>query len=232
MEIHPPVSAPPFFKEVLRSVDPDLVKNPYGNNIHICPICLESPLHPALLIPCEHVICRECYDKDLLINCPLCRSFNDECNDDFSGWGLMCKAYYSAVNYGCPTAGCEFRGNIQQLQKHLGQCANRIVGCANKGCNEMMPLPELVDKHRGECMHRAFVCGVCKYVGPFHFYKFHRCPLKETQPANANERPGPMRERRLPLWMRADRTDPLSTHLARSRRLRMEQLAPGLFRWN
>ena len=134
-----------------------------------CPICLLVLREPFQVTCCGKSFCRQCIKR---INtggtpCPTC---NEARFDSFQNKGLQQPLYGFRVF--CPNkeSGCDWQGELGQLDQHLNLNPDRdkqFQGCAYTEvkclyCNEPHPRCKIEHHQTSQCAKRPFTCSVCE----------------------------------------------------------------------
>ena len=84
----------------------------------------------------------------------------------------------------CPISECEWKGERQELEKHLPQCPKEIIRCQNKGCENKHQRGNM-GNHRSECMFQNISCPqFCGFEGRRGQLEEHLtilCPLVQVE---------------------------------------------------
>ena len=154
----------------------------------ICKICHHPSREPHLSDCCGHTFCKSClkgYEVSLehpLIkgassssSCPMCRSkeFKYVRNKQTERVIRSLKVFCNNKN-----EGCEWEGEINDIDKHLIHCQFRMVDCP-KSCGKSFQQHHLTNHVEKECIRRKVSCSLCCTSGEHHFIKGqhkHYCP--------------------------------------------------------
>ena len=128
-----------------------------------CPICLLVPRDPHQTPCCGNAFCKDCITKIKLHKkpCPTCKT------EDFLSYPdkeLERELYSSQVCCSFKSRGCDWRGELRQLDQHLN---NLLAGCAILQiccdyCQHAMYRRELQEHRNKECLKRPFTCPTCE----------------------------------------------------------------------
>ena len=143
----------------------------------VCPICREIVDCPQQIICCGQDICKECLQNWLerQNTCPMCREdcpkyFLDKRNDR-AIMNLMGKCVFEEQ-------GCNWKGELRDIGKHLEECTRGIVSCPLK-CGQKIPKGDL-DEHKGsQCTKRRYRCQYCGHEDAYDVITrdhFPQCP--------------------------------------------------------
>ncbi|XP_064385150.1 TNF receptor-associated factor 6-like [Halichondria panicea] len=149
--------------------DCEFVKPPPSEYIQSqCPICLQIIREPYLVTCCGKKFCKACIEhiKAIKKPCPTC---NGEFSS-FSDKALKQSLYSLKVRCSHQKNGCEWMGELRQLDKHLNtdpQPEKQFEGCnlveidCTYNCGEQCQRKYMVIHHKNECPKRAFSCEYC-----------------------------------------------------------------------
>ena len=134
-----------------------------------CPICLLVLREPFQVTCCGKSFCRRCIQR---INaggtpCPTC---NEARFDSFQNKGLQQPLYGFRVFCSNKESGCDWQGELGQLDKHLNVKSNDSklsVGCAYTEvkclyCNNPLPKYKIEHHQTSQCAERPFTCSLCE----------------------------------------------------------------------
>ena len=156
--------------------DCDFVEKPPEAIQTDCPVCLLILKEPCLISCCGHKFCRECIEqvtKDAK-PCPLCNEPNFNFMRErkleifLKGSGVWCSY---------KKEGCEWSGELGQLQEHLNRdpalenqlngCAFVAVECTHK-CGEWFQRRHISTHQNEQCKKRPYSCDYCRdYASTF-----------------------------------------------------------------
>ena len=152
---------------VSSGYDCEFVKEPPSRSQ--CPICLLVPRDPHQTLCCGNAFCKDCITKIKLHKkpCPTCKT------EDFLSYpdkGLERELYSSQVCCSFKSRGCDWRGDLRQLDKHLNSNSsqdNLLAGCdflqiCCDYCQHAMYRRELPEHRNKECLKRPFTCPTCE----------------------------------------------------------------------
>lgn len=136
--------------DYIKTVDENLV----------CPIC-RNPLVEPVTTTCDHVFCKECFDKAHQIApiCPIDRTRLRPPNHAVSTARIVTNQL-DALEVKCPNSseGCETILARSMAQNHVDRyCGYSLVGCPESTCKRKVPRK---DVHRG-CLHWLAICPDC-----------------------------------------------------------------------
>ena len=134
-----------------------------------CPICLLVPRDPYQTPCCGNAFCKDCITKIKLHKkpCPTCKT------EDFPSYpdkGLERELNSSQVCCSFKSQGCDWRGELRQLDQHLNSNSsqdNLLAGCdfltiCCDYCQHTMYRRQLPEHRNKECLKRPFTCPTCK----------------------------------------------------------------------
>ena len=134
-----------------------------------CPICLLVLRDPHQTPCCGNAFCKDCIAKIKLHKkpCPTCKT------EDFLSYpdkGLERELYSSEVSCSFKSRGCDWRGELRQLDQHLNSNSsqdNPLAGCdflriCCNYCQHAMYRRQLREHRNKECLKRPFTCPTCK----------------------------------------------------------------------
>ena len=134
-----------------------------------CPICLLVPRDPHQTPCCGNAFCKDCITKIKLHKkpCPTCKT------EDFLSYpdkGLERELYSSQVCCSFKSRGCDWRGELRQLNQHLNSNSsqdNLLAGCAFLRiccdyCQHAMYRRQLQEHRNKACPKRPFTCPTCE----------------------------------------------------------------------
>jgi len=160
-----------FKYEFLTPVDEDF----------ICQIC-HLPLKQAVLTRCGHRFCNECLTEFLRRKqnpeCPCDREEIDEEKDIFPDKASQRRVLSYMVK--CSSDGCQWTGQLCDVERHEGNCVYKIIECTNQHCNVRVPRGSLAEHLRTSCLWRIVHCPYCSQSHPkseedvritFHYYR-------------------------------------------------------------
>ena len=119
-----------------------------------CPICLLVLREPYQATCCGKSFCKKCIDrvKDRNGSCPTCKTENFFC---YPNKGLEQSLYDFEVYCSHKSKGCEWRGELRELDKHLnsepaadkslGGCPFTVINCplGHTGCDVKLPRKDI-----------------------------------------------------------------------------------------
>ena len=153
----------------------------------ICKICCYPSREPHLSDCCGHTFCKSClkgYEVSMEhpltkgasnSGCPMCRSEDFKCirNKQTERVIKSLKVFCNNRN-----EGCEWQGEINNIDKHLTHCQFQMVDCPNS-CGKFFQKHHLINHVENECIRRKVSCLLCYTSGEHHFIKGqhkHYCP--------------------------------------------------------
>ena len=163
-------------KENRGGYDCDFVEKPPEAIQTECSVCLLILKEPCLISCCGHKFCRECIEqvtKDAK-PCPLC----NEPNFNFMRERKL-ERFLKGSEVWCSykKEGCEWSGELGQLQEHLNRdpslenqpngCAFVAVECTHK-CGEWFQRRHIATHQNEQCKKRPYSCDYCRdYASTF-----------------------------------------------------------------
>ena len=135
-----------------------------------CPICLNVLREPHQVTCCGKSFCKECITrvKDNERSCPCC---NQEGFKDYPNKGLQQPLYGFQVYCTNKEEGCDWKGELGQLDRHLNMtwqetAMNELEGCQAvkvecSYCHNVVTRNELLQHKNELCLKRPFTCEFC-----------------------------------------------------------------------
>jgi len=150
----------------------------------ICKICHLPSREPYLTGCCGHTFCKSCLEcvKESTVlpsSCPVCRSeqftfFPNKQNERvIKGLYVFCTS---------KERGCEWQGEINDINSHLDDCQFEEVACPNN-CGTDLQRKSVNDHLENECPRRKVDCQYCnttdelQYIKRGHMEKCLKFPL-------------------------------------------------------
>ena len=134
-----------------------------------CPICLLVPRDPHQTPCCGNAFCKDCITKIKLHKepCPTCKTEDFFCYPDK---GLERELYSFQVCCSFKSRGCDWRGELRQLDRHLNSNSSRdnlLAGCdfltiCCDYCQHAMHRRQLQGHRNKLCLKRPYTCPTCK----------------------------------------------------------------------
>ena len=128
-----------------------------------CPVCLLILTKPYQVTCCGNSFCRACIQQIKIKNksCPTC---NKENFTDYSNLGLQRPLYGYKVYCSNKDEGCDWQGELGQLDKHLNLnpdqgCSYTKVKCLH--CSELYQRRSIKCHQIFKCLSRPFTCKIC-----------------------------------------------------------------------
>ena len=163
-----------------------------------CPICLLVPRDPYQTLCCGNAFCKDCITKIKLHKkpCPTCKT------EDFVFYpdkGLERELYNSQVCCSFKSRGCDWRGELRQLDQHLNSNFsqdNLLAGCAFLRiccdyCQHAMYRRQLQIHRNRMCFKRPFTCPTCKmYESDYDDVKSIHMPECKCRPVECPNKCG------------------------------------------
>lgn len=147
---------------------------------YICQIC-QLPLKQAILTRCGHRFCKECLDEYFRRKqepeCPCDREKLDKDKDIFPDKATERRIRSYIVK--CPCAGCQWTGELCDIEAHEENCPHKIIECPSHNCDTKLARGS-VDKHlRTSCRWRIVHCPYCSQSHPKSEENLHNevCPM-------------------------------------------------------
>jgi len=140
-------------------------------DMFVCKICHLPSRDPHLTICCGHVFCKSCLDGmkevEAVVNnvCPMCRGEdfvtvpNKQIDREVKSLHVYC------TNKG---RGCEWQGEVNYIDNHLGSCEYEDVLCTS-GCSRIIQRRDLTKHVETECPCRKVNCQYCQLGGECQF---------------------------------------------------------------
>ena len=134
-----------------------------------CPVCLLIIREPNQVTCCGYSFCRACIDRVVTSKKP-CPTCNEAEFNVFPDKRLQRSLCQFCVRCEHQKEGCEWSGELGQLDKHLNGLGNQLDGCefTRVACIHCVQLFErrLVTSHQiGSCPRRPFSCDYCGDYG-------------------------------------------------------------------
>ena len=137
-----------------------------------CPVCLLIIREPKQVTCCGYSFCRACIERVVASKKP-CPTCNEAEFDVFPDKRLQRSLYQFRVRCEHQKEGCEWSGELGQLDKHLNEnpgLGNQLDGCefTRVACIHCVQFFErrLVTAHQiGSCPRRPFSCDYCGDYG-------------------------------------------------------------------
>ena len=148
--------------------DYDLVSNPPDRLT--CKICHLPSRFPYLSVCCGHIFCKPCLDNvkttSTISNaCPVCR---DEEFVTFPNKAVDREVKELQIYCTNKEKGCEWRGELNNIGNHLGECQFEEVKCY-KECGKIIQQQYLTSHVETECPRREVNCQHCHDTGEHQF---------------------------------------------------------------
>ena len=148
-----------------------------------CPLCLHVTREPFLTSCCGQHFCQVCISRILTDNkpCPFCKNtgFSTFFDKKQKRRVLDLKVYCDKK-----TEGCQWVGDLGELEKHLGEnCQFIEVNCPNN-CGLALQL-RLVAKHQANnCLNRPHSCQYCKLKATYKEIQDNHLPVCPKYPVS------------------------------------------------
>lgn len=133
-----------------------------------CPVCLLVLRDPYQVTCCGYSFCKTCIDH-IMAECQLCPTCQEDISDTFPNKGLRRSLYEFRVYCTNKKEGCEWIGELGQLDLHLNLnpsptkllegCQLAEVPCSH--CSEVMSRCEVCAHQSEQCPKRPFKCEHC-----------------------------------------------------------------------
>ena len=160
-------------------------KPPQAFQTH-CPICLLVLREPFQVTCCGKSFCRLCIQR---INtggtpCPTC---NEARFDSFQNKGLQQPLYGFRVFCSNKESGCDWQGELRQLDQHLilkpDKEEPRALKCVY--CNNPYPWCGILYHQTSQCVERPFTCSLCeKYESTYADVVTNHSPVCKCRPVD------------------------------------------------
>ena len=195
-----PESAEPVVCESVVGYECQFVGEPPARSD--CPVCLLVFREPYQVTCCGKIFCNFCICqlRDRKQPCPTCKTENFSCYPDK---GLQQELYSSRVY--CPTRahGCEWQGELGQLDRHLGGGGGgegkdpqsldgcRFVSVSCSFCSESYLRGEMEQHRSKECTKRPYTCTICKeHTSTYDDVLFHHLSICKCRPVDCPSKCG------------------------------------------
>lgn len=131
-----------------------------------CPVCLSLVMVPVLTSCCGRLFCKDCLQPVGARSkpCPFCNEpnlvfiVNKRASRQINLLRVRCKNR---------RAGCEWNGQLGQLEDHLATCIHEKVSCTQ--CCGWLDCRQFLNAHMyTECRNRKYHCKFCKVDGTYH----------------------------------------------------------------
>jgi hypothetical protein len=174
-------------KSVYPNVSAAFVSSSLDYDFHICPVCFDCPTDPHGHFLCAHIVCKSCFDacrkETGVYRCPVCRTETQgQYRGSIADKSPLLLQLFDNIDYTCPHTECAFTGNLIKYRKHITvDCPQRVVKCANEGCNFQGIFKSLKEEHWSICKKFMFRCRRCKksvVAGSAAFHHLECEPLK------------------------------------------------------
>ena len=131
-----------------------------------CPICLLILREPYQVTCCGNSFCRWCIQQIKTKNRP-CPTCNQKNFTDYSNLGLQRPLYGFKVYCSNKDDGCDWQGELGQLDKHLNLNPDQEIGCSYTKvkclhCSELHQRRSIKCHQIFKCLLRPFTCKMCK----------------------------------------------------------------------
>ena len=134
-----------------------------------CPICLMILREPHQVTCCGKSFCRTCIQQIKTKNKP-CPTCNQKNFSNFSNLGLRQPLYGYKVYCSNKDEGCDWQGELGQLDKHLNSNPDQDkqeIGCSYTEvkclyCSELYQRRSIKCHQIFKCLLRPFTCKMCK----------------------------------------------------------------------
>lgn len=129
-----------------------------------CPIC-HHILRNAVQTNCGHRFCQICFNLSVVtLSSPMepkkCPMDNTELIDVYGDTAFNREVLSLIVYCRGKHQGCEWAGELRNLQRHLDVCNIYPIPCRNEGCDDRYVRAEL-DSHLTSCPYRPLDCPFC-----------------------------------------------------------------------
>ncbi|XP_071797848.1 TNF receptor-associated factor 6-like [Asterias amurensis] len=164
---------------------------------YICPVCLAA-LRSPLQTKCGHRFCKMCMQKIIgprpYTKCPVDKTWLNVKSDIFDDVAFEREILSMTVLCSNVRSGCEWRGDLRNLQSHSDTCLFAKLVCPN-GCEEQY-LRGKTEEHLGDCPLHLLDCTHCSesFIRKDEMnHKLIRCPKYPIECAECGHR-GILRE--------------------------------------
>ncbi|XP_065904792.1 TNF receptor-associated factor 4-like [Dysidea avara] len=146
--------------ETFGGFDYDFVDTPLENSL--CKICCYPSREAQLSLCCGHTFCKSCLDgtkksKFTSKLCPMC------CSGEFTSvHNKQVDRLVKSLLVFCSNKekGCEWQGEVNDINKHLGSCHFEDLSCTND-CGVHVQRQNLTKHIETECVRRKVDCQYC-----------------------------------------------------------------------
>ena len=139
--------------------DCEFVEKPQEAFQSDCPVCLQVLCEPYQVSCCGNSFCQVCIERIKTDNkpCPTCSEKNIKI---FHNKGLQRSLYGFQVYCSHKREGCEWKGELGQLDNHLKECEYSEIEC--NYCSELIKHPNITVHQTDLCPKRPFSCEYCQ----------------------------------------------------------------------
>ena len=126
----------------------------------ICLICTTAARTPQQMDCCGKLYCLSCLTESRQYSnkCPNCRKDGRSFPDRRS------ERQIKALKVSCQNNGCEWKGQLREIDNHGDKCEFMIVGCPNE-CQMKIQRRQVQTHLQSKCPKRLFTCPHCKEAG-------------------------------------------------------------------
>ena len=132
---------------------------------YFCLSCLKL-LKDPLQVSCGHCYCKACFNSyfENGINFFECKSCNEKVTKNNSFLDNFIKREILSLQVHCynKEEGCNWKGEVKNLETHNSECNYLKVPCSQVGC-EVKVKKFLLTEHESQCYYRIVNCDFCKY---------------------------------------------------------------------
>ena len=143
---------------------------------YACIICQELAAVPLQTTCCAQTLCRNCTDtcrKRQMGNCPHCRKDHWETSKDARLTRLIGDLEVLCHNH---LKGCQWHGELRDMQDHLDKKCDFELICCPGGCNVLIERRHVPKHIKVECLDAQVTCIFCSSIMTkrellYHHYK-------------------------------------------------------------
>ncbi len=145
-----------------------------------CPLCLHVTREPNLTSCCGQHFCHYCIQTMLSNNnpCPFCKesSFMAILDKKQKRKVLNLKVYCNNKEL------CTWFGNLGELEQHLTENCQFVLGDCSYNCSQMMMKLQLEDHEANYCLKRSHSCEHCQLKGTYEDIQEDHVPVCPNYP--------------------------------------------------
>ena len=137
----------------------------------VCKICHLPGRNSHLSNCCGHTFCRSCIDRlkkstTIANSCPVCRDSEFPVVQNKQIDRAVRSLHVYCTN---EKEGCKWKGEINDIVKHLKCCQYESVECENSGCDSTVQRQHLKSHMEAGCPYRNVNCQYCDLSGKHWF---------------------------------------------------------------